>query len=646
MGDIASPLVRFSTSADSFNSSDVNSSYEFGVDCLNEPVFEEEDDDNDVIDVEEDLLLRQRTRSSRSRHATGNNDFSRESIVFEMSHQAQVEQIKRIADANSKIKKLWKLESRKALRKSESDSWAEIFEDIKPYKATRLRYNAAKETWLEDKIQIKIEPETFNEGAMRECFRAKKLGNFSMNPKWHTASSVVLKRYKESVDTPTLFEDVKLQMEAKMYSQLYNKRKPPKQIDIMQICIIKVQDYNDNEEYTHFQMEHFIEGDYTKFNSNSGFVSDDLRRTPQAFSHFSFEHSGREKMIIDIQGVNDLWTDPQIHSANGLDYGDGNLGIRGMALFLLSHRCNDICAYLNLPKFELHHTEKEGQLRQAIETTIAGLTKIETEKRRAERLESYDSVDSGHYSLPLSAIREGSNPRRSRHSSWRSSMNSSEGCGSEYSDCIELIEDNLIDENEKDELKNRATKEDILSAIHYATCQLYCQERIEFSNDASAFHLEIAARSGHQEAQAVLAKKLLGIPTDILEEIGIDKDEEKGFEFLTMASDSGDAYCTYLLARSYHTAHGLPDSQSVSFSEAIRLYQKLLSDGTEVGIPHYQLLEYQADIYLAGGQGIEKDATSAAELYEEAAEIATGQMKGKIAAKYYEKAEYAWAEVE
>ena len=79
---------------------------------------------------------------------------------------------------------------------------------------------------------------------------------------WETASNVVLKRYKEAVDTPTLFEDVKLQMEAKMYSQLYNKRRPPKQIDIMQICIIKVHDYNPDEEFTHFQMEHFIEGEF------------------------------------------------------------------------------------------------------------------------------------------------------------------------------------------------------------------------------------------------------------------------------------------------------------------------------------------------------------------------------------------------
>ena len=91
-------------------------------------------------------------------------------------------------------------------------------------------------------------------------------------------------------------------MEAKLYLELYNKHDSPKPIDIMQICIIRIQNFQEkgNEEY--LQMEHFIEGEYKKFNSNSGYVSEDCRRTPQAFSHFSFEQSGREKMIIDIQG--------------------------------------------------------------------------------------------------------------------------------------------------------------------------------------------------------------------------------------------------------------------------------------------------------------------------------------------------------
>lgn len=50
---------------------------------------------------------------------------------------------------------------------------------------------------------------------------------------------------------------------------------------------------------------------------------------PQAFSHFTFERSGHQLIVVDIQGVGDLYTDPQIHTEKGTDFGDGNLGRRG-----------------------------------------------------------------------------------------------------------------------------------------------------------------------------------------------------------------------------------------------------------------------------------------------------------------------------
>ncbi len=51
-----------------------------------------------------------------------------------------------------------------------------------------------------------------------------------------------------------------------------------------------------------YGVEHFIEGGYVKYNSNSGFVSDLNRLTPQAFSHFTFERSNHQLIIVDIQG--------------------------------------------------------------------------------------------------------------------------------------------------------------------------------------------------------------------------------------------------------------------------------------------------------------------------------------------------------
>ena len=61
-------------------------------------------------------------------------------------------------------------------------------------------------------------------------------------------------------------------------------------------------------------VERYIPGDYVKHNNNFGHVSDTERNTPQAFSHFSFEASERQLLIVDIQGINDQYTDPQVHT--------------------------------------------------------------------------------------------------------------------------------------------------------------------------------------------------------------------------------------------------------------------------------------------------------------------------------------------
>lgn len=62
-----------------------------------------------------------------------------------------------------------------------------------------------------------------------------------------------------------------------------------------------------------------------------------VRATPHAFSRFTYEASHGRLMVVDIQGVDDLFTDPQIHSfgaaGEGGEYGDGDLGVGGMALF-------------------------------------------------------------------------------------------------------------------------------------------------------------------------------------------------------------------------------------------------------------------------------------------------------------------------
>ncbi|KAM6423941.1 eukaryotic elongation factor 2 kinase [Liasis olivaceus] len=260
------------------------------------------------------------------------------------------------------FREAWKHAIEKA--KHMPDPWAEFhLEDIKMENATRYRYNAVTGEWIEDEVLIKMAAQPFGRGAMRECFRTKKLSNFLHTQNWKGAFNYVAKRYIETVNRDVYFEDVRLQMEAKLWGEEYNRHKPPKQVDIVQTCIIEMKNKPGRPL---FHLEHYIEGKYIKYNSNSGFVRDDnIRLTPQAFSHFTFERSGHQLIIVDIQGVGDLYTDPQIHTESGTDFGDGNLGVRGMALFFHSHACNRICQSMGLMPFDLSSKEKDALFRNS-----------------------------------------------------------------------------------------------------------------------------------------------------------------------------------------------------------------------------------------------------------------------------------------
>lgn len=54
--------------------------------------------------------------------------------------------------------------------------------------------------------------------------------------------------------------------------------------------------------------------------------------------------------------------------------------------------------------------------------------------------------------------------------------------------------------------------------------------------------------------------------------------------------------------------------------------------------PDYMISAGQADMYKEGGHGLEADLEKAAELYNEAADLAMSAMKGKIANQFFEKA--------
>jgi len=65
---------------------------------------------------------------------------------------------------------------------------------------------------------------------MNVCVCRKKLSSFSRCHDWKQAHNYVAKCYMEVVDKDVYFEDVKLQMDAKLWGEEYNRHNPPKKV--------------------------------------------------------------------------------------------------------------------------------------------------------------------------------------------------------------------------------------------------------------------------------------------------------------------------------------------------------------------------------------------------------------------------------
>jgi len=236
---------------------------------------------------------------------------------------------------------------------------------IQGERAIRHEYDPVTNLWSKQTVNVLLDTEPFAEGAMRVAYHCSIMqpGN----------QSFVAKFSKEGGDPRDIyFKEAQMQMVAKFWAAEFNKRKPPKMVDFLTAWVLE---FVDRPGRPLAALENFVTGVYEKHNNNLGRVSDVERNTPQAFSHFTYEASRHKILICDIQGVADMYTDPQIHSASGVGFGRGNLGMMGIRAFFMRHRCNMICAYLGLPITQVRKddmgTMPSNAARLAIRTALA-----------------------------------------------------------------------------------------------------------------------------------------------------------------------------------------------------------------------------------------------------------------------------------
>jgi len=580
------------------------------------------------------------------------------------------------------------------LIKERGDPWEKFhLEDMKSEKGRRHRYNPLSQAWVVDDCVVKMDKEAFAHGAMRECFRMKKLSNFSMSKDWsRDSNNYVAKSYMDE-DTPreNYFDDVKLQMDAKLWGEEYNRHNPPKKVDIFSMAVLELLE---REGAPLFHIEHYIDGEYIKYNSNSGFVEDTTthcRKTPQAFSHFTFERSGHGVVVVDIQGVGDLYTDPQIHTASGDDYGDGNLGTKGMALFFHSHHCNDICTSLGLTMFDLSPKETQ-QLRGRVtrfhktsETRVRGLDEL-VDNKGFRRLRSDDSTSDIYSQASSRQVSEcdeelfsgeecsAGQSRGGTASSIDSGVEMPDrrprqGRPGRISECQvdpehQLMRTQLLDrvsrpssvsaeKSLRESGQLSGVEESILGFVHLdlAVYHENCRFDTNIQDELSAhFHLRAAADCGDEHALIAISHLYLGLPNDILPALThqdvveyVDGNlEDAGLDYMTTAARKGDVQSILFLAKAYDSGLNLGTVRQQSYKEAITWYEMAVEVGVE---KRYLVIARMAEILLIAETGL-YDPNRAGELYSEAAEAAMEELCGKLANKYYALSEEAWALVE
>uniref|UniRef100_A0A452HZZ0 non-specific serine/threonine protein kinase n=1 Tax=Gopherus agassizii TaxID=38772 RepID=A0A452HZZ0_9SAUR len=104
-------------------------------------------------------------------------------------------------------------------------------------------------------------------------------------------------------------------------------------------------------------IEKYMTGEFCKYNNNNGdeiSPSNLLEEMMLAFSHWTYEYTRGELLVLDLQGVGEDLTDPSVIKPEGkqsgrMVFGPANLGEHAIKNFVAKHRCNSCCRKLKLP---------------------------------------------------------------------------------------------------------------------------------------------------------------------------------------------------------------------------------------------------------------------------------------------------------
>lgn len=271
--------------------------------------------------------------------------------------------------------------------------------------AFRYVYSLQKQEWVETQTNVCIPNPSkgFEAGGMRICFEIQEVDDMGQR------TDMVAKFFRKNIDRVVeidYFNEAAAQCMSEEFAQNFNQRLSECRFDpnavfkdgidtagmcrisflMCTVLRIRASDlpadvqrnpalFGPNSFFTFrttdknevmFVMEYKLKGTFTKYNNNFGDTYEEsdntkVKLTPveaakrarvfkfsEAFSHFSLKESGGSMLVCDLQGVNDFFTDPQIHTEDGKGLGMGNMGQEGIDKWGSKHQCNEVCRAIGL----------------------------------------------------------------------------------------------------------------------------------------------------------------------------------------------------------------------------------------------------------------------------------------------------------
>jgi len=217
-------------------------------------------------------------------------------------------------------------------------------------KAVRLTYDRNSKTWIRTPVTVSLAKMPFDQGGTRLVYKMQELDEQGNVIQDCVAKFLDQMRFMQQgigpITKQMYFDDAMTQIVAQHYAELFSQKNPPKGVRFLDAWVLELVSRPGKPLCN---VEPLLKGAYCKHNNNDG-ATFSARHTPQAFSHFTYEASKHKLLVCDIQGVDDHYTDPQVHTRSGKGFGLGNQGLLGFQKFLASHTCNPLCQMVGLPR--------------------------------------------------------------------------------------------------------------------------------------------------------------------------------------------------------------------------------------------------------------------------------------------------------